>query len=59
MQNYKKLIEDLQKDFNISLQVDLENGTSWLNNSACEEFFNQYPSISEAIQKLLAIEIDC
>lgn len=58
MQNYKKLIQDLQEDFNISLQIDLENGISWLNDSACEEFFNKYPSISEAIQKLLAIEID-
>ena len=49
-------LSELQDELSFALQADLENGVAWLNDRASAEFAKSYPSLVEAIGKILDLE---
>jgi len=51
-------IDNIQEELSLALQGDLENGVAWLNREANAKFVKDYPSLNDAIGKILSIEVD-
>lgn len=51
-------IDEIQEELSLALQADLEHGVAWLNRRASAEFVKNYPSLNEAIGKIMDIEVD-
>lgn len=48
--------EDIVERVNLACQRDLEQGVSWMNDEAHQEFDNKYPEISALLKELADLE---
>ena len=54
----EKLLEKIQDDLSLAVQMDLERGVAWMNETAHSDFAKEFPLISKAISTILNMELE-
>lgn len=49
-------LEDIQELIREGIATDWENGVAWMNDAAADEFKTNYPTIWEAMVKIMDLE---
>jgi hypothetical protein len=51
-------LEDIQQELSTALQLDLEQGVAWMNDEAAKLWQKEYPTLNEAIGKILDLDTE-
>jgi len=54
----EKLLAKLQDELSLAVQMDLERGVAWMNETAHSDFAKEFPLISEAIKNILSVDLE-
>jgi len=53
---FRLKLEDIQELIRDGIATDWENGVAWMNDAAADEFKKNYPTIWEAMVKIMDLE---